>query len=85
VVDGPAAKTAARRIRGSKSTSTTSTGTIAQASTAPPNPNAAPPQASRLVLAEKRSPSNSASAPSRQNSASHGSTSTVWAAATESG
>ena len=65
--------------------STTRTGTSAHPSMAPANPNAAPPQASRRPLAVSRSRSNTATAPSRQNSTSHGSTSTVWAAAMAAG
>ena len=61
---------------GRQSAITTSTGTIAHGSTAPANPNATPPQVSRLALAS-RSRSNTAMAPGRQNSTSHGSTSTV--------
>ena len=62
----------------------TSTGTMAQPSTAPPNPNATPAQARRQPRASW-SPSNKASAPIRQNSTSHDSTSTVCAARMLSG
>ncbi len=78
----PPANIAARLIWGRQSAARTRTGTIAHASTAPAKPNSTPPQASRLVLAVIRSPSNTATAPAMQNSTSHGSTSTVCAAAT---
>ena len=58
---------------------------MAQASITPANPNATPPQISRRLLPVIRSPSNTATAPARQNSTSHGSTSSVWADATLSG
>ena len=80
----PATNKAARRNCGRHSAMMTSTGTIAHASTAPANPNATPPQTRRLVLDVIRSRSNTATAPTRQNSTSHGSTSTVCAAATAS-
>ena len=66
------------------SASTTSTGRMAHTLTAPANPNASPPQIRRRPPAS-RSPSNTASAPSRQNSTSHGSSSTVLAACMLSG
>ena len=55
----------------------TSTGTIAHALIAPAKPNATPPQISRLVTGVTASPSNTATAPARQNSTSHGSSRTV--------
>jgi len=57
---------------------------MAHASTAPAKPNSTPPQTRRLVLAVILSPSNTASAPARQNSTSHGSTRMVCDAATPS-
>src|SRR5262249_55126017 len=80
----PPARIAARLSWGRQSATSTITGTMAHASTAPAKPNRTPPQARRLVLAVIRSPSNTATAPARQNSTSHGSTSTVCAAATAS-
>ena len=61
------------------------TGKMAQTSTQPAKPNATPPQNSRLPLLVSRSRSNRASAPSRQNSTSHGSTRMVRAVYTLSG
>ena len=64
------------------STSRISTGTMAHASIRPANPNATPPQTSRLRLLVNVSPSNTATAPIRQNSTTHGSTSRVCEDAT---
>ena len=64
---------------------TTTTGKIAHTSMQPANPNATPLQNSRRPLVVSRSRSNRASAPSRQKSTSHGSTSTVRAVDTLSG
>jgi hypothetical protein len=63
----------------------TSTGTIAHTLMAPPKPNATPPHSSRRVRGVSRSPSNTATAPARQNSTSHGSSSTVRADAAAGG
>ena len=87
----PPRKTSARR--GARSSpppgisraSRTSTGMTAQVLHTPANPNAAPPAASRRLLPVSWSPSITARAPARQNSTSHGSISTVWAAYTPSG
>ena len=61
------------------------TGKIAQTSMQPAKPNATPLQNRRFLLLVRRLPSNRARAPSRQNSTSQGSTSTVRAVDTLSG
>ena len=66
-------------------TTSTTTGKMAHTSTQPANPNATPPHSSRCRLLVRRSPSNRARAPSRQNSTSHGSTRMVRAVDTLSG
>src|SRR5689334_277755 len=81
----PQAKVAARLSCGRQSAASTITGTIAHTLTAPPKPNATPPQASRRVLAVIRSRSKTATAPARQNSTSQGSSSTVRADTAEGG
>ena len=81
----PAANVIVRRIQGRQIAATTRTGMIAHPSMAPAKPNASPPHASLRRLAVSLSLSNTATAPSRQNSTSHGSTRTVWAAAMLSG
>ena len=63
----------------------TSTGMTAHTLIAPAKPNATPPQASLFQLPVSWSPSNTASAPARQHSTSHGSCSTVTDAAIASG
>ena len=79
------ASSPARLNPGRLSARMTTAGRIAHASIAPAKPIASPPRTSRRRLSVTRSRSNTATAPSRQNSTSQGSSSTVRAVVTESG